>query len=44
MNSPESGNSRQRLIAITSVIIVALLGVNAFLLVNKFKRTVCKVR
>ncbi len=38
MNSPESGNSRQRLIAITSVIIVALLGVNAFLLVNKFKQ------
>lgn len=38
MSSPDSGNSRQRLVAITSVIIVALLGVNAFLLINKFKK------
>lgn len=38
MSSPGSDNSRQRLIAITSVVIVALLGVIAFLLVNKFKQ------
>ena len=38
MNNPDSGNSRQRLIAITSVVIVALLGVNVFLLINKFKQ------
>ncbi len=38
MKGPDSGNSRQRLIAITSVIIVALLGINAFLLINKFKQ------
>lgn len=31
-------NSKQRLIAIAAVIIVALLGVNAFLLFNKFKQ------
>jgi len=38
MGSPAPDNSRQRLIAITAVVIVALLGVIAFLLVNKFKQ------
>lgn len=33
-----SDNSKQRLIAIAAVIIVALLGINAFLLFNKFKQ------
>ena len=38
MGSPAPDNSRQRLIAITAVVIVVLLGVIAFLLVNKFKQ------
>ncbi|HRJ17327.1 MAG TPA: hypothetical protein PLI34_20155, partial [Saprospiraceae bacterium] len=38
MGSSGPDNSRQRLIAVTAVIIVALLGVIAFLLVNKFKQ------
>ncbi len=37
-NSGGSDNSKQRLIAIAAVIIVLLLGVNAFLLFNKFKQ------
>ena len=36
-NSSTTDNSKQRLIAIAAVIIVALLGVNAFLLINKFR-------
>lgn len=35
--SNTADNSKQRLIAIAAVIIVALLGVNAFLLINKFR-------
>lgn len=37
MKSPGSDNSRQRLVAITSVIIVALLGVIAYLVIDKIK-------
>lgn len=36
---PEADNSKQRIIAIAAVIIVALLGVNIFLLVNKAKQS-----
>jgi myosin heavy subunit len=35
--APKPDNSKQRIIAIAAVIIVALLGVNAFLLVSKMK-------
>ena len=37
-NNPKSDNSKQRLIAIAAVIIVALLGINAFLLVSYNKK------
>lgn len=37
-SSGAADNSKQRLIAIAAVIIVVLLGVNAFLLFNKFKQ------
>lgn len=37
-SSPKPDNSRQRLIAIAAVIIVALLGINAFLLISYNKR------
>lgn len=37
-NSSSDNSSKQRLIAIAAVIIVALLGINAFLLFNKFKQ------
>ncbi len=36
---PGSDNSKQRIIAIAAVVIIALLGVNIFLLVNKAKQT-----
>ncbi len=39
MPSSDSGNSRQRLVAITSVIIVALVGIIAFLVIDKFKQS-----
>lgn len=38
-SSPKPDNSRQRLIAIAAVIIVALLGINAFLLISYNKRS-----
>jgi myosin heavy subunit len=37
--NPDSDNSKHRIIAITAVIIVALLGVNIFLLVNRAKQS-----
>jgi myosin heavy subunit len=37
-SNPESGNSRQRLFVVTLIITIILLGVNAFLLINKFKQ------
>ena len=38
-SSPKQDNSRQKLIAIAAVIIVALLGVNAFLIVNSMNKS-----
>jgi uncharacterized coiled-coil DUF342 family protein len=37
-SNPENGNSRQRLFVVTLIITIILLGVNAFLLINKFKQ------
>lgn len=36
---PDSDNSKQRIIAIAAVVIIALLGVNIFLLVNRAKQS-----
>ena len=34
---PGSGNSRQRLVTIAAIVIIALLGINVFLWINKYK-------